>query len=73
VFGVAVLASVFTRPGVYASASTFAAGFSSALWAGAALSAAGILMILPVKRPAPLTTQPEPGQGSTQAPALSAS
>jgi EmrB/QacA subfamily drug resistance transporter len=73
VFGVAILASVFTRPGVYASASTFAAGFSSALWAGAALSAAGILVTLSVKRPASSASQPEPAEASSPAPALSAS
>jgi hypothetical protein len=33
VFGVTILASVFTRPGIYASASTFTASFSSALLA----------------------------------------
>jgi EmrB/QacA subfamily drug resistance transporter len=70
VFGVAILASVFTRPGVYTSASTFAAGFSAALWAGAALSAAGILAVLPVKRPASSATQPQPGEVNSPAPAL---
>jgi EmrB/QacA subfamily drug resistance transporter len=42
VFGVAVLASVFARPGVYGSAHAFVAGFTSALWVGAGLSALGI-------------------------------
>jgi EmrB/QacA subfamily drug resistance transporter len=70
VFGVAILASVFTRPGVYASASIFAAGFSAALWAGAALSAAGILAVLPGKRPASSATQPQPSEVSSPAPAL---
>jgi EmrB/QacA subfamily drug resistance transporter len=72
VFGVAILASVFTRPGVYASASTFVAGFSSALWAGAALSAAGILVTLLVRRPAISASQQEPGRVSSPAPALAA-
>ena len=68
VFGVAILASVFTRPGVYASASTFVAGFSSALWVGAALSAAGILAALPVKRSAIPASHPEPCEVSSPAP-----
>ena len=43
VFGVAVLASVFARPGAYASPSVFVHGFTAALWVGAAFSAAGAL------------------------------
>jgi EmrB/QacA subfamily drug resistance transporter len=43
VFGVAVLASVFARPGAYTSPSTFVHGFTAALWVGAAFSAAGVL------------------------------
>jgi EmrB/QacA subfamily drug resistance transporter len=39
VFGVAVLAAVFARPGIYASAAIFTDGFKSALWVGAAFSA----------------------------------
>ena len=42
VFGVALLASVFARPGVYDSAHAFVAGFTPALWVGAGLSALGI-------------------------------
>jgi EmrB/QacA subfamily drug resistance transporter len=42
VFGIAVLASVFARPGVYGSANAFVAGFTPALWVGAGLSALGI-------------------------------
>ena len=42
VFGVALLASVFSRPGVYGSAAGFVDGFTSALWVGAGLSALGI-------------------------------
>jgi hypothetical protein len=41
VFGVAVLASVFARPGAYTSPSVFVHGFTAALWVGAAFSAAG--------------------------------
>jgi MFS family permease len=42
VFGIAVLASVFASAGVYTSTQTFVDHFSTALWVGAALSAAGI-------------------------------
>jgi nitrate/nitrite transporter NarK len=49
VFGVAALASVFNRPGVYSSAHTFVAGFRSALWVAVAFSAVGILLTLYVK------------------------
>lgn len=50
VFGVAVLASVFTRPGVYNSPGTFVAGFRSALWIAVAFSAAGIALALLIKQ-----------------------
>jgi EmrB/QacA subfamily drug resistance transporter len=74
VFGVAILATVFTRPGVYTSAATFTAGFSAALWAGAALSAAGILLALAAgTRPAAVPAQPEPGHVSAPGQSLSAS
>jgi EmrB/QacA subfamily drug resistance transporter len=43
VFGVAVLASVFARPGAYALPTVFVHGFTAALWVGAAFSAAGAL------------------------------
>jgi MFS family permease len=43
VFGVAVLASVFARPGAYAFPTVFVHGFTAALWVGAAFSAAGAL------------------------------
>ena len=46
VFGVAVLAAVFTRAGVYTSSSTFVTGFKDALWVGAAFSAAGVVAAL---------------------------
>jgi EmrB/QacA subfamily drug resistance transporter len=51
VFGVAVLASVFTRPGVYSSPATFVTGFRSALWIAVAFSAAGIPLALSLGRP----------------------
>jgi MFS family permease len=44
VFGVAVLASVFARPGAYGSLGTFVDGFTSALWVGVGLSAVGVLI-----------------------------
>jgi MFS family permease len=48
VFGVAVLASVFSRPGVYTTPSVFVEGFSAALWVGAAFSAAGVVAAIAV-------------------------
>jgi EmrB/QacA subfamily drug resistance transporter len=42
VFGVAVLSSVFARPHVYSSPSTFVHGFSAALWVGVAFSLVGV-------------------------------
>ena len=42
VFGVAVLASVFSRPGVYGSRVTFVHAFSVALWVAVAFSAVGV-------------------------------
>jgi EmrB/QacA subfamily drug resistance transporter len=50
VFGVAVLASVFNRPGVYTSPDAFVAGFRSALWVAVAFSAFGIPLALILKR-----------------------
>jgi len=49
VFGVAVLASVFARPGVYTSPAIFTGGFQAALWVGAAFSAAGVLIAVSVR------------------------
>jgi EmrB/QacA subfamily drug resistance transporter len=46
VVGVAVLATVFARPGVYASPSTFVSGFSDALWVAVGLSAVGVAAAL---------------------------
>jgi EmrB/QacA subfamily drug resistance transporter len=50
VFGVAVLASVFNRHGVYTSPDTFVAGFRSALWIAVAFSAVGIPLAMSLKR-----------------------
>jgi EmrB/QacA subfamily drug resistance transporter len=44
VFGIAVLATVFNRPGVYNSPDTFVSGFRAALWVAVAFSAMGILL-----------------------------
>ena len=65
VFGVAVLASVFARPGVYTAPAIFTDGLKAALWAGAAFSAAGVLIAVSVRqRPAPAEgrspARPEP-------------
>lgn len=49
VFGVAVLASVFNRHGVYGSPETFVAGFKSALWVAVAFSAIGIPLAASLK------------------------
>jgi EmrB/QacA subfamily drug resistance transporter len=44
VFGVAVLATVFNRPGVYSSPDTFVSGFRSALWVAVAFAALGVAL-----------------------------
>jgi EmrB/QacA subfamily drug resistance transporter len=46
VFGIAVLASVFARQGVYGSSTLFVDGFTHALWVGAGFSAVGMLAAL---------------------------
>jgi len=46
VLGVAVLASVFTGAGSYASPRAFVAGLSPAMWVGVAVLAAGALIVL---------------------------
>jgi hypothetical protein len=67
VFGVAVLATVFARPGVYTSPYLFADGFKAALWVGAGFSAAGVLMAVSAGR----HTKPLPGQPLQGAPGIS--
>ena len=58
VLGVAVLAAVFSRPGVYSSPTVFIDGFSAALWVAVGLSAVGTLAAaLSPGRSAP-TTEP---------------
>jgi hypothetical protein len=64
VFGVAVLAAVFTRHGVYASPQTFVDGFQSALLVGAALTGVGIVaaLLAPGRlRPDEQVPAPQPG------------
>jgi EmrB/QacA subfamily drug resistance transporter len=46
VFGIAVLAAIFTRRGVYASPQTFVDGFQPALLVGAGFTAVGIIAAL---------------------------
>jgi EmrB/QacA subfamily drug resistance transporter len=65
VFGVAVLASVFARPGVYTSPAIFVEGFKAALWVAAGFSAAGaVAAVLGAAPPAAPVygVEPEPGQ-----------
>ncbi|HET7014674.1 MAG TPA: MFS transporter [Streptosporangiaceae bacterium] len=50
VFGVALLAAVFARPGVYSSPAAFTDGLRTALWVAAALSTAGVLSALAGRR-----------------------
>lgn len=49
VFGVALLATVFNRPGVYTSPDTFVAGFRSALWVAVAFTGLGIVLAVFLK------------------------
>jgi EmrB/QacA subfamily drug resistance transporter len=56
VLGVAVLASVFTGSGGYQSATAFLAGLTPALWVGAAVLAAGALVVLAVPFSTPRRT-----------------
>jgi EmrB/QacA subfamily drug resistance transporter len=53
VFGVAVLAAVFTHSGVYSSSSAFFANFGTAIWVAAGFSALGIVaaLLAPGRRP----------------------
>jgi hypothetical protein len=46
VLGVAVLASVFARRGVYSSHATFVDGFSAALWVAVGFSGLGVIAAL---------------------------
>jgi EmrB/QacA subfamily drug resistance transporter len=54
VFGVAVLATVFARRGVYTSHTAFVHGFTQALWVAVGFSAVGVLAaLLTAARPRP--------------------
>ena len=55
VLGVAVLAGVFVRPGVYASPQTFVDGFVPALWVAVGFSIAGMLAAFLAAPRRPLT------------------
>jgi EmrB/QacA subfamily drug resistance transporter len=52
VFGVAILAAVFSRPGVYSSHEVFAGGFRAAMWVAVGLSLLGVVAaaLLPRRR-----------------------
>jgi hypothetical protein len=72
VFGVAVLAAVFTGPGVYGSPQSFVEAFKPALWVGAVLAVFGIVSALLAPRhtraPAELPTDgPVQGTGAGHA------
>jgi MFS family permease len=62
VFGIAVLASVFARQGVYHSPHLFIAGFTQALWVGAGFSALGVLaaLAMPVRKRAQRASAQQP-------------
>jgi EmrB/QacA subfamily drug resistance transporter len=63
VFGIAVLAAVFSARGGYASGAAFVSGLSSAVWVGGAAvaAAAAAALLLPrLRRPAPESGSPEP-------------
>src|SRR5919206_598845 len=60
VFGVAVLASVFSHYGGYASGHTFVDGLTPAIWAGAGVVAVGAMAAFAIKR-APHTEHAEAG------------
>jgi EmrB/QacA subfamily drug resistance transporter len=64
VLGIAVLASVFARHGVYHSPRVFIDGFTQALWVGAGFSAVGVIAALSMpgrRRPemAPVVPRPQ--------------
>jgi MFS family permease len=60
VFGVAILALVFTRPDSYTDHAAFVSGFSAAMWVGAGISAVGVIAALLATRPAPAVPTPDP-------------
>jgi EmrB/QacA subfamily drug resistance transporter len=60
VLGIAVLASVFSANGSYASADAYTAGMTSAIWVGAAVLAVGALVALLVPGRRAVAAQPAP-------------
>jgi EmrB/QacA subfamily drug resistance transporter len=71
VFGVAVLASVFSSYGGYESGLTFVDGLAPAVWAGAAVVAIGALaaLLIPPRRRATLAAAPELAPATASEPA----
>jgi hypothetical protein len=73
VFGVAVMATIFSSVGSYASAQAFSDGLAAAEWVGAAIVGVGALIALAIPRirrsPAPVEA-PAPSEASV--PALAA-
>jgi EmrB/QacA subfamily drug resistance transporter len=69
VLGIAVLASVFARPGIYRSPAVFIHGFTQALWVGVGFSALGVAAALLApgrRRPAEATAIAQPGLALSQ-------
>ena len=63
VFGIAVMTSVFTRAGGFASPQAFTDGLVAAVWVGAAVLAVGTVAALAVPgrpRPAPAARPADP-------------
>jgi hypothetical protein len=58
VFGIAVLASIFTAKGGYTSGAAFVDGLTPALWVGAVIVALGAVsaLFIPGRKPAAVTT-----------------
>ena len=67
VMGIAVLASVFTAHGSYASPQAYTDGMVSAVWVGAAVLAAGALVALLIPRAAGRGAAPAPAPAAVQA------
>ena len=67
VMGIAVLASVFSSHGSYASPQAYTDGMVSAVWVGAAVLAAGALVALLIPRAAGRGTAPAQAPASVPA------
>ena len=68
VMGIAVLASVFSAHGSYASPQAYPDGMISAVWVGAAVLAAGALVALTIPRVAGRAAAPAPAPAMPAAP-----